>query len=232
MSTARRCPLVLPVLVLAALAAGCTAENKPQTAPEAVVRPVGGTPIQPIIRPVCGGLAQACCQPGNTCSGPNLTCIGGTCGGVVTAPCGHAGEGCCSTNPRCQSPLVCNANSICRQACGGVGQSCCRDGSPPCGNGLTCSASGSCVVTCGGNGQPCCTSGNPCGTFLGCFSGTCRPCGDIGQTCCPGLPGDQCAPQLVCNPSQICAGCGNKGQPCCSGNFCNLPATCTNGTCN
>ena len=233
MSTARRCPLILLIVcTLALLAAGCTMGKKPQTSAEAVARPVG-TPIQPIIRPICGNLAQACCQPGNTCNGPSLACLGGTCAGVVQGPCGHAGESCCNSNPRCQSPLVCNANSLCRQPCGSVGQSCCRDGSPPCGNGLTCSASGSCVVVCGGNGQPCCTSGNPCGGGLGCFSGTCHPCGQFGQTCCPGFSADQCGFNLYCAPNQLCDNnCGAKGQPCCSGNSCQGVLFCNGTTCN
>lgn len=206
MSTARRYPLVFLILfALAALAAPCrAAESQPRATPEFLAALASSQPAERITKPVCGNLAQPCCQPGNTC-GVSLTCLGGTCAGVVMGPCGQAGQGCCTTHPRCQSPLVCNANSICRQPCGAVGQSCCRDGSPPCGNGLTCSASGSCVVPpCGGNGQACCTSGSPCGTFLGCFSGTCHPCGDFGQVCCPGLAGDQCAPQYTCGLNNIC----------------------------
>jgi hypothetical protein len=271
MSRRVRCskPQILLILfLLAALAGfGCAGSARtqspktdatPQT--EAIARPVLINPTPtPIILPACGNLAQACCQPGNTC-GVNLICVGGTCAGAVPGPCGAAGqsccqpgntcdsglrcnangicrrpcgmagETCCDTNPRCQSPLVCNANGICRQPCGGAGQSCCRDGSPPCGNGLTCSAGGSCVA-CGGINQPCCANG--CGAGLGCFSGTCRACGQFTQPCCPGGVNGLCDFNLYCAPNGTCDNnCGNKGQPCCTGNFCRLPATCNGTTCN
>jgi hypothetical protein len=79
-------------------------------------------------------------------------------------------------------------------------------------------------VPCGALGQACCEMGPPekrCKDNLGCLSGACRACGEIGQPCCNGdcrTVGASCANSVsppVCSRG-VFSDCGGEGQVCCA----------------
>jgi hypothetical protein len=80
---------------------------------------------------------------------------------------------------------------------------------------------------CGGSGQPCCSFGASCNsTAPACYSGTCQPCGQEDEICCP--TGDPCPGSgLQCDTFE-----GTCRQPCQPGASCQADAQgeCANGT--
>lgn len=103
--------------------------------------------------------------------------------------------------------------------CGGDGQPCCETG---CNLGLACDrapteALGTCTSRCGHQDEPCCRGGG-CQSGTSCDTqdetGTCRPCGVPGLTCCR----SDCwiGVCLYENTPRMCVPCGKIGEPCCT----------------
>lgn len=88
-------------------------------------------------------------------------------------------------------------------------------------------------VPCGSDGGPCCTVGELCEQGLACIGqdpGTCEPCGESGQICCPSGRNRVCNQGLGCFGPDLgtCEPCGELGQQCCPFliNRCNVNLAC------
>jgi hypothetical protein len=175
----------------------------------------------------CGGIGQRCCSTGQACSS-GLSCSSG--GAIpVCAACGGPGQSCCDGGT-CAAGGCCFLNS-----CVADGEAC----NITTGNYGVCSA-GSC--SCGHLGQPCCPRSDvdPLTSLGNCPDPTtvcqvsggramCVQCGEAGEQCCGGVPGN-CSATSACdytNPEVfVCETCGVTGNPCCAGNKCNAKTDC------
>jgi hypothetical protein len=175
----------------------------------------------------------SCCNPGETCVGPNGLCCSP---GFKACP----PQNCCGSNDTCMvdgtccpaGQVTCNGNSRCCD----VGQTCtndvcCAPGRNVC-NGVCCPHNND---ICNPNTQKCCPSGSVC--FNSCCDGfdevcvnsnaskCCARAHACGTSCC--ATGESCvdANKGTCSACPNCTGLNPK-QECCFGQCCTFPMVC------
>ena len=117
------------------------------------------------------------CWPSGSTTSPRPTCAAPmiVCGGACIDPRADSGN-CGSCGNRCASGTSCQASH------------CLPTPHDSCGGTLGCDAGTGPTIPCGTPYAACCTTGTPCTSSdsgrYSCVSGTCMPCGQVGQECC------------------------------------------------
>ena len=194
----------------------------------------------------CGGERQYCCAGdrcanGGCCAGnlcwsqgaqcEDFTTVTGVCQSGTCA-CGGDEQPCCTGATPCTA-----ANTQCTATPGQYDALCRKCGVPgsPCCPGQICQG-GCCVETMLG-GSICAAASASCGpttvATTCASSGSCGPCGGLGQACCTSYGDSWCsAGHTACDTkgTHKCVSCGDNGQPCCGSPFargaCNGSFTC------